>query len=298
MAMAVCRRCPNCKLYSDITVEICMCGYDLSKVKQLFIDTDKDTFKDKLGEINDSLSYYVQRCSTCGELNYTTSKSKPFLRCYKCSKTMIASVAPASIINNDLLDKPIEKPVEKDSQPKKKSAAVSLVRPGRKKSSVKKSEKTSPSNVQNDVKLQTTSKPVDVITPPVSEPKPVLDEVAGVPVSPPVLEPKISKITLTAVNNNNYKCVVNATDAKTPVVLGREALLGDYLKSDKRVGKAHCSLIFHNKIWYVADNKSANGTFLNNRDIGYQGVEKLKEGDKIKFGHSSDSLVVIVSISD
>jgi len=282
MKKAVCRRCPGCSLYSDITVEICMCGTDLSRVKQVFIDIEKDSFKDKLGEINDSLSYYVQRCSTCGRLNYTTSKSKPFLRCYNCSQTMIASVVPASYIENNYLTENIETSNEKstkreNSNSKRKTAAVSLLKSGKKKNIPQ--EKTKESSSEKSKK---------------AENKSAVESQGGV--TEPKTEPKISVITLTAVNYNSVKCVIKAPDAKVPVMFGREAMMNNYLKSDMRVGKAHCYVFFHGNLWYVVDNKSTNGTFVNQKDIGYNRFAQLKDGDKIKFGHSQDSPEVIVSI--
>ena len=229
MKKTVCRRCPSCGLYSDITVEICVCGTDLSREKQVFIDTEKDRFKDQLGEINDSLSYYVQRCSACGKLNYTASKSKLFLRCYNCSQTMIASVVPASYIENDYLTKDIEtsneKSAERENSTKRKTAAVSLRKPGKKKHIPKENtkEKSSPKSQKTEDKPPVKSH--DTVT----EPK---------------TEPKISVITLTAVNDNSVKCVLKAPDAKAPVMFGREAMMNNYLKNDMRVGKAHCYVFF------------------------------------------------------
>lgn len=93
MSRIPCKKCPQCGIYNDFTIEKCECGKDLSNIEAKFIDT-ADIAPEEYGEIDTSRKVYVQKCSACGALNYTDALSNPLKRCYKCHKTRIAEIIP------------------------------------------------------------------------------------------------------------------------------------------------------------------------------------------------------------
>ena len=74
------------------------------------------------------------------------------------------------------------------------------------------------------------------------------------------------------------------------VMIGRGAFQSDILAKDLRVSNYHCKLYCKGRRWFVKDNNSSNGTFLNGKDIGLLGERALKNGDVIALGHTADSM--------
>ena len=93
MGKIPCRRCGSCGLYNDLSVDICECGADLTRVPGLLVD--ERIPPDQYGEIDPSLPVFVQKCSACGAENFTADKSRPVRVCYNCHKARVASVVPA-----------------------------------------------------------------------------------------------------------------------------------------------------------------------------------------------------------
>lgn len=98
-----CKKCPQCGLYNDFTVEECECGKKLNSIEAQFVDTD-ELSPEEYGEIESSLKVYVQKCSACGALNYTDDPSNPVKVCYNCHKTRIAAIAPVECVEADSED--------------------------------------------------------------------------------------------------------------------------------------------------------------------------------------------------
>ena len=97
------------------------------------------------------------------------------------------------------------------------------------------------------------------------------------------------KITLLAVNYGQCIFTIDGTK-ESSYLLGRDANQKEFLNNDRRIGNEHCFIKYTDNRWYVVDNHSANGTFVNNRDIGDRGTKELADGDILKLGHDEDSL--------
>lgn len=95
-----CKKCPQCGLFNDFTIEECECGKKLNNIEAQFIDTDKLS-PEQYGEVDTSLKVYVQKCSACGALNYTDDPVHPVKVCYNCHKTRIAAIAPTECVEED-----------------------------------------------------------------------------------------------------------------------------------------------------------------------------------------------------
>lgn len=99
-----CKKCPQCGLFNDFTIEECECGKKLNNIEAQFIDTDKLS-PEQYGEIDTSLKVYVQKCSACGALNYTDNPAHPVKVCYNCHKTRIAAIAPTECVEENSEEK-------------------------------------------------------------------------------------------------------------------------------------------------------------------------------------------------
>ncbi len=105
-----------------------------------------------------------------------------------------------------------------------------------------------------------------------------------------------SNIKLTAVRYGVYSFTITPEMVKdAPYMLGRAAGQNDFLSKDERVSNNHCTIFSNNGVWYVQDNSSTNGTFINDEDLGDGGCTTLEEGDRLKLGHSVDSMEFRVS---
>ena len=70
--------------------------------------------------------------------------------------------------------------------------------------------------------------------------------------------------------------------AKSEIVLGRDSSC-DCVLNDKAVSYKHACLSFHNKLWWLEDLGSTNGTFLNQELVSSPLV--VTHGDKITCGN-------------
>lgn len=95
-----CKKCPQCGLFNDFTIEECECGKKLNNIGAQFTNTD-ELSPEQYGEIDVSLKVYVQKCSACGALNYTDNPSHPVKVCYNCHKTRIAAIEPVEYVDTD-----------------------------------------------------------------------------------------------------------------------------------------------------------------------------------------------------
>lgn len=87
--------------------------------------------------------------------------------------------------------------------------------------------------------------------------------------------------------DGDFSFKIDAEEAKdnAPYMLGREANQSSFFKKDERVSRNHCSLVFKDGLWYVKDNNSTNGTFVNSKNIGKNGEKVLEDGDELRLGH-------------
>ena len=94
MSRIPCRKCNKCGFYHDFTVTVCgECGKDISAVPALMIET-KEIPGERFGEIDEKITAYVQKCSACGALNFTSDPDRRVRICYNCHKARVASVKP------------------------------------------------------------------------------------------------------------------------------------------------------------------------------------------------------------
>lgn len=108
------------------------------------------------------------------------------------------------------------------------------------------------------------------------------------------IKSEIKKITLTSKAYGNVSFSITSDEKK--YMLGRSANQGVFLSQDRRVGNEHCYIFFEDDYWFVKDNNSKNGTFVNSKDIGINGVHILKNGFELKLGHNDDSVAFDIII--
>ncbi len=272
MGKAACRKCDKCGRYSDITVDICECGAKLTELAQTVVDAGR--LGDKKGSINESCSYYVQICVSCHEKLYSASKRNPFITCYKCKTTMLAE--PVEVDDEQAI-KQKEQELLDAEMPKPAPAPKPAPKPA-----------PAPNPAPSYGAGYRAAKPAPA-------PKPASSPKGG---SSRPKHRATNSLALFTENGLAPIAVLSPEQAISPVMMGRDSLLSDYLHNDKRVGRNHCSLMCNNSKWFLTDNDSNNGTFVNNKYIKRNGVTVLKTGDLIKFGHDPDSFVARVEIDE
>ena len=320
MSKMPCRKCPGCGLYHSVSALICdECGMELKIVPALLVEIE-DIPAELYGEIDENATVYVQKCSACGALNFSSSIYEPTKVCYNCHKTRIASTAPVEYIVNEDSDVASE-----DSVTKKVSDRAAISQ----------EEKVSrdifdPENDDDDedddfsqwqdilgnIRQVVGSAPLKkkntiTETPTVSNDcfADDLDEedddeddadwsgILGDKSKSTKTDPiaTIKEITLTAIRYGRLSFTIEAKDNR-PYLLGRSANQSDFLSKDGRVGNEHCYIFFRNGFWYVKDNHSANGTAVNSRDIGLNGEHILSDGDELKLGHHPNSMAFRITL--
>lgn len=328
-----CKKCPQCGLFNDFTIEECECGKKLNNIGAQFINTD-ELSPEQYGEIDVSLKVYVQKCSACGALNYTDNPSNPIKVCYNCHKTRIAAIVPVEYVDTDSSEQEDEAVSENDDWSGDNSLNAHT-------SQCQTTQVTHSPNVDDDddddddsvqwqgilgnIRKTVGSSPV------ISQTKPSQQNVKNTIVTPiasdddddddddddevgdwsgilgnkakqntttpksQVVTPAAKKdITLTAIRYGRLSFTVEA--GPNTYMLGRSANQGSFLSQDGRVGNEHCYLFYRNGNWFVKDNNSRNGTAVNSRDIGLNGECMLSNGDELKLGHHNDSVAFRISI--
>lgn len=326
-----CKKCPQCGLYNDFTIEECECGKKLNSIEAQFVDTD-ELSPEEYGEIDTSLKVYVQKCSACGALNYTDNPSNPVKMCYNCHKTRIAAIAPVECVEEDSEDtQKISTPeveVTNSGNGFNAKQTMSQVTQGQSSYGIDDDDDDDDDdsvqwqsilgNIQKTVGTTPTAKKSQPRTQQVVDPKVAQvpnnfyddDDEAGdwsgilgtmaktssTPTPKRQVPPTPAKkdITLTAIRYGRLTFTVDA--GQDIYMLGRSANQGTFLSQDGRVGNEHCYLFFRNGTWYVRDNNSRNGTAVNSRDIGLNGECMLSDGDELKLGHHPDSVAFRISI--
>lgn len=96
MSKIPCRKCNGCGVYHDLSVLTCSeCGKDISSIPALLIETEEIPVE-YYGEIDENVTVYVQKCSACGALNFTSDANKRVRVCCNCHKTRVAAIAPTA----------------------------------------------------------------------------------------------------------------------------------------------------------------------------------------------------------
>ena len=323
-----CKKCPQCGLFNDFTIEECECGKKLNNIGAQLIDTDQLS-PEQCGEIDVSLKVYVQKCSACGALNYTDNPSNPVKVCYNCHKTRIAAIVPVEYVDTDS-SKQEEVVAEIDElsgdnnlnthtnqQRQIPQVILPTVDDDDDDDSVKWQEILG--NIQKTVgnsqvisQTRTSQQNVKktIVTPIASgedndDEEEEIGDWSGIigdktkqnaTTSKPQIVTSAAKkdITLTAIRYGRLSFSVEA--GSNTYMLGRSANQGSFLSQDGRVGNEHCYLFYRNGNWLVKDNSSRNGTAVNSRDIGLNGECVLSDGDELKLGHHKDSAAFRISI--
>lgn len=325
-----CKKCPQCGLFNDFTIEECECGKKLNNIGAQFIDIE-ELSPEQYGEIDFSLKVYVQKCSACGALNYTDNPSNPVKVCYNCHKTRIAAIVPVEYVDTDSSEQEevvsgidelpgdnnlnthtknqqrqipqvtLTSTVDDDDDDDDDEDSVQwqgiLGNIQKTAGSYPIISQTKPSqqNVKNTIITPITSDNDDD----------EVDDWSGIlgnkakqnttTSKPQIITPSARKdITLTAMRYGRLSFTVEA--GSNTYMLGRSANQGSFLSQDGRVGNEHCYLLYRNGNWFVKDNNSRNGTAVNSRDIGLNGECMLSDGDELKLGHHNDSVAFRISI--
>jgi len=325
-----CKKCPQCGLFNDFTIEKCECGNKLNSVGAQFIDAD-ELSPEQYGEIDTSVKIYVQKCSACGAVNYTNNPGKPVRVCYNCHKTRIAAITPVEHIEEGNEESHVSSGQEDDEDVGQRSNNVKQTE-----NQVLKGQQTfdtddeddeddeDDSSVQWQGLLGNIQKAIENM--PTSPDSKINDKNAtndGSSISSAqddfedddddeeisdwsgilgvnqkqnhVVKPKRRDITLTAIRYGRFSFTVQASE--DIYMLGRSANQSDFLSQDGRVGNEHCFLFYRDGMWFVRDNNSRNGTAVNSRDIGLNGECMLSDRDELKLGHHSDSVAFRITIN-
>lgn len=260
MSKIPCRKCPKCGLYHDLSVLTCKCGEELSAILAKLIELD-DIPIEQLGTINKDIITYVQRCPKCKTSYFSLSKDKPAIKCDGCGKKL-----------DDIKPKQF---IEKKANKKENSKADISNREVS-------SHKEHISQCVTDLEKVDQNKDDDWFV----DKRSNIEKIVGL---------GKRNITFTAIRGGELSFTIKAEDE--PYMLGRSSNQSNFLKKDRRVGNEHCCIFFKNGSWYVKDNNSKNGTFVNSEDIGQNGEKLLKDGDELKLGHNVDSITFSVEFS-
>lgn len=323
-----CKKCPQCGLFNDFTIEECECGKKLNNIGAQFINID-ELSPEQYGEIDVSLKVYVQKCSACGALNYTENPSNPIKVCYNCHKTRIAAIVPVEYVDTDNSGQEDEVDSKADdlSDNNNSNAHASYQQTPQVTHSPTADDDDDDDDdfvqwqgILGNIQKTVGSSPVisqtkssqpsvkNTIVTPIALDEDDEDEVgdwSGIlgnkakqnttKLKPQVVTSAANKdITLTAIRYGRLSFTVEA--GPNTYMLGRSANQGGFLSQDGRVGNEHCYLFYRNGNWFVKDNNSRNGTAVNSRDIGLNGECMLSNGDELKLGHHNDSVAFRISI--
>lgn len=314
-----CRKCPKCGLYHDFSLLYCEeCGCNLESIPVTLVNIN-DIPGDKYGIIDENIAIFVQKCSYCGTLNFTSSADAPVKKCYKCQRTRIQSIDPIEYIEDDSNEKEnslissaeapdIQSSANKNDAGKTEATLNNAIVENDAEvekwihilGNIQKAISSSPTVDTNSSNGITDNSKNDAILNPFNDESDEDDadwgSILGVERNPQSnsIEEKAS-ITLTAITYGQFTFTVEANDGKS-YLLGRSANQHEFLKHDPRVGNEHCYLVFKNGYWYVIDNHSSNGTAVNSQDIGLDGKRILNNGDELKLGHHPDSMAFRITI--
>lgn len=290
MKQIPCRKCSKCGIYHNLAVEVCDgCGTDLKSIPAILINK-LDIPVEQLGNFDDPMVVYEQKCPVCGTRNFTTDKDRPAEVCYNCYKSRIARVDPVEFAPEP----------EDEGQGENKSKRIDcagddhdVIAPAIR------ATKTISTNDDEDIsnkadawkrKFKFESNKSGYNNDDDDVNWTVKD---GSGFSNPSTEMK--SITLTALQYGRLSFTVQAEQGN--YILGRSAHQSAFLEQDGWVGNEHCYLSYRNGSWYVKDNNSRNGTFVNAKDIGQNGEYILSDGDELKLGHRPDSMAFRITLN-
>ena len=97
-----------------------------------------------------------------------------------------------------------------------------------------------------------------------------------------------AKEVLKLKRNNEFLLEIKHND-----VIGRESLLNEYIKDNLKISRFHCRFIFENSSWFIKDENSTNGTFINDIQLKENEKKLIQNNDKLKIslGYSIDIII-------
>lgn len=329
MSMLPCKICPQCGFYHDKFQTVCNeCGWDLQSVPLQILDR-KEIPTDRVGRMDESIILFVQKCSVCGALNFSTDKEKPVQICYNCTKRRIASVSRKEYLPEE---ESKEVPEDNKAAGQEEQAASHGGNAENQHSGAGEEDDEEPGCWQvtldkinkavNGKKDQEMPDGLGGINQPGTGVEPVGFEEFGYGSGQRMEEihddfrdfgewsqaPEgnilpdrgnqirySGDITFTSKQDGRISFTVEAGKGMI-YILGRSANQKEFLESDLRVGNEHCVIMYKDGNWYVKDNDSKNGTLVNSVDIGEGGIRRLDSGDEITLGHMPDSPVFQIII--
>lgn len=322
MSRIPCKKCKSCGFYHDLSVMTCdECGTDLKNTPALLVEID-DIPGEKYGEIDENVTVFIQKCSACGALNFTSDKQSPVKVCHNCHKTRVAAIEPeeytetaekVSVEEEKVEDETVtdvtapaggntgtakvifadDDDDDDDDDSAQWQGILGNIRKSVGGAEPQPARKTPPSSVVDNTDVEAIDDDDDDDDEGVSDWSSILGGKPA-PKKASVEHPKPA-ITLTAVRYGRLSFTIEAKDNEE-YMLGRSANQREFLQNDGRVGNEHCYIYFRNGTWYVKDNHSANGTAVNSRDLGLNGESRLNDGDELKLGHHSDSMAFRITI--
>lgn len=209
---------------------------------------------------------FFQSCKRCGAMNYTDNVDNPIKRCFQCSKSSHLTFPPKEYVE----DKTIRENDNNDSNEKTSDQKEKI------NDSFLDEIKQEKADIQNLQKQHEDDEKVVG-----------WGNILGT-------QPETKKITLTAKGYGDFSFSI--TSDKEKYMLGRSANQSEFLAQDRRVRNEHCYLFYQDGYWFVKDNNSKNGTFVNSKDIGINGTHILENGSELKLGHNDDSVAFDISI--
>lgn len=72
---------------------------------------------------------------------------------------------------------------------------------------------------------------------------------------------------------------------KSKVLVGRDISSCDYAVANKSIGRIHATITTIGTNYFIEDNNSTNGTFINSVRLPKMGSSKIKDGDEIKLAN-------------
>lgn len=324
MSKIPCKKCPGCGLYHGISIVTCdECGRELKNISAHLVETDEIP-GEQFGDIDKDAIAYVQKCSACGALNFSSSAEEPIRICYNCHKTRIASIKPVKYTVEEVADDKTDEIAGNDTNRADNAHKENINQDDRLFNNGEDDDEDDDDsaqwqgilgNIRQAVGSETLKKTaVKNETPSIAADSIFGDsggadddddddddadwgEILGGKSKPKkavtIEAPK--EITLTAIRYGRLSFTIEAGDNR-PYMLGRSANQSKFLVNDGRVGNEHCYIFFKDGFWYVRDNHSANGTAVNSRDIGLDGEHILNDGDELKLGHHPDSMAFRITI--
>ena len=302
MARVPCIVCPNCGLHSGIAEKTCLCGAALDRRMARLVEEAEAKPR---GRWDPKTPVYVQKCSNCGTLNFTTEEESPVRQCWKCHKARVASVARALYEDEEARRR--EEQAEEsgpEGDPKEASGWEQLARGV---TAAVSGLSDAPAEEPREEK-EGTGEPdyqvPEVEDPPTddSDPEEVIDwdqvfkEDTG-SAEGEGEKPGKSTLTLTALRYGKCELTLTSDQKDLPCQLGRSAVLADFLALDRRVGNRHCR-IHYDGGWVVTDTNSLNGVGVNDRILDINASSPLRDGDTLILGHHRDSMAFRVTIRE